>query len=204
MSLSNRATPKYYAEFRQAVMRGDFPVNREIAMEMNRIDELIANPNYYYDEDAVEGFIRYCENEMTLTDGSDLHLLPSFKLWSEQIFGWYFYTDRSVYDPELGSHVTRVVKKRLIVKQYLIIARGAAKSLYETLLQSYFLNIDTSTTHQITTSPTMKQAEEVMAPFRTAITELVDHCSSSSPKARCRTPQVIDSTVRSWPLPKRA
>lgn len=170
MSLSNRATPKYYAEFRQAVMRGDFPVNREIAMEMNRIDELIANPNYYYDEDAVEGFIRYCENEMTLTDGSDLHLLPSFKLWSEQIFGWYFYTDRSVYDPELGSHVTRVVKKRLIVKQYLIIARGAAKSLYETLLQSYFLNIDTSTTHQITTSPTMKQAEEVMAPFRTAIT----------------------------------
>lgn len=174
MGLSNTATPIYYGQFRAAVMRGDIPVNREISMEMNRIDALIANPAIYYDDQAVEGFILYCENEMTLTDGSDLHLLDSFKLWSEQIFGWYYFIERSVYEPSPdghgGSYVTRNVKKRLTTKQYLIVARGAAKSLYESLLQSYFLNIDTTTTHQITTSPTMKQAEEVLSPFRTAIT----------------------------------
>lgn len=174
MALSNRAVPKYYGAFREAVRRGDIPVNREVSMEMNRIDELIANPNIYYDEDAVEGWIRYCEGEMTLTDGSDLYLLDSFKLWGEQIFGWYYFVERSVYEPSPDNHggryVTRTVKKRLIVKQYLIVARGAAKSLYETLLQGYFLTVDTATTHQITTSPTMKQAEEVVGPFRTAIT----------------------------------
>ena len=174
MTLSNTAVPKYYGLFREAVIRGEIPVNREIAMEMNRIDDLIANPNIYYDERAIEGFILYCENEMTLTDGSDLHLLDSFKVWAEQIFGWYYFVDRSVYEPNADGHggryVTKTVKKRLITKQYLIVARGAAKSLYETLLQAYFLNVDTQTTHQITTSPTMKQAEEVMSPFRTAIT----------------------------------
>ena len=174
MGLSNTAVPKYYGQFREAVLRGDIPVNREVGMEMNRIDDLIANPNIYYDEDAVEGFILYCENEMTLTDGSDLHLLDTFKLWAEQIFGWYYFVERSVYVPYEDNHggryVNKTVKKRLTTKQYLIVARGAAKSLYETLLQSYFLNVDTSTTHQVTTSPTMKQAEEVMSPFRTAIT----------------------------------
>lgn len=174
MGLSNRATPKYYEEFRNEVLAGNIPVNREIAMEMNRIDALIANPNIYYDENPVEGFIRYCENEMTLTDGSDLHLLDTFKLWAEQVLCWYYFVERSVYEPDPdghgGRHVTRRIKKRLTVKQYLIVARGAAKSLYESLLQSYFLNVDTSTTHQITTAPTMKQADEVMAPFRTAIT----------------------------------
>ena len=174
MGLSNRATPRYYAEFRDEVLAGRIPVNREISMEMNRIDALIANPNIYYDDEAVEGFIRYCENEMTLTDGSDLHLLPSFKLWAEQIFAWYYFEDRSVYEPFPDGHgghfVNKTVKKRLTKKQYLIVARGAAKSLYETLLQGFFLNVDTATTHQITTSPTMKQAEEVMSPFRTAIT----------------------------------
>lgn len=174
MSLSNTAVPHYYGLFRDAVIRGDVPVNREISLEMNRIDELIANPNMYYDDEAIEGFIRYCENEMTLTDGSDLHLLDSFKLWAEQIFGWYYFVERSVYVPYEDSHggryVNRTIRKRLTTKQYLIVARGAAKSLYESLIQSYFLNVDTATTHQITTSPTMKQSEEVMSPFRTAIT----------------------------------
>lgn len=174
MGLSNTATPIYYGQFRDAVVRGEIPVCREIAMEMERIDDLIADPKVYYDDQAVEGFVRYCENEMTLTDGSDLHLLDSFKLWSEQIFGWYVFETRSVYQPDedgYGGHYVNVaVKERLVKKQYLIVARGAAKSLYESLIQSYFLNVDTSTTHQITTAPTMKQAEEIMAPFRTAIT----------------------------------
>lgn len=174
MGLSNTAIPIYYGQFREAVLRGDIPVNREVGMEMNRIDSLIANPNIYYDDEAVNGFILYCETEMTLTDGSDLHLLDSFKLWAEQIFGWYYFVERSVYEPyedgHGGRYVNKTVKKRLTTKQYLIIARGAAKSMYETLLQSYFLNVDTSTTHQVTTSPTMKQSEEVMSPFRTAIT----------------------------------
>ena len=174
MSLSNTATPKYYGLFRDAVLRGEIPVNREISQEMNRIDALIANPNIYYDEDAIEGFILYCENELTLTDGSDLHLLDSFKLWAEQIFGWYYFVERSVYVPKPhdrgGRYVTKTIKKRLILKQYLIVARGAAKSMYASLVQSYFLNVDTSTTHQITTAPTMKQADEVMSPIRTAIT----------------------------------
>lgn len=174
MGLSNKAVPKYYGQFRESVLRGDIPVNREIGLEMNRIDALIDNQAMFYDDEAVEGFVLYCENEMTLTDGSDLHLLDSFKLWAEQIFGWYYFVERSVYVPyedgHGGRYINKTVKKRLVTKQYLIVARGAAKSLYETLLQSYFLNVDTSTTHQVTTSPTMKQAEEVMAPFRTAIT----------------------------------
>lgn len=173
MSLSNTATPYYYGQFRDAVVRGDVPVNREIALEMNRIDALIANPKIYYDNLAVEGFVRYCENELTLTDGSDLHLLPSFKLWAEQLLGWYYFVERSVYQPSEDNHggkyVTKTIKKRLTVKQYLIVARGAAKSMYASCLQSYFLNVDTATTHQITTAPTMKQADEVMSPFRTAI-----------------------------------
>lgn len=173
MTLSNKATPIYYGQFRDAVVRGEIPVCREISMEMNRIDALIANPHFYYDPNPVEGFILYCENELTLTDGSDLHLLPTFKVWAEQIFGWYYFVKRSVYVPNPdgrgGKYVTKTIKKRLTKKQYLIVARGAAKSLYESCLQSYFLNVDTSTTHQITTSPTMKQADEVMAPFRTAI-----------------------------------
>lgn len=173
MALSNTATPIYYGQFREAVMRGDIPVNREIAAEMNRIDALIANPNIYYDSNAVEGFILYCENELTLTDGSDLHLLPTFKLWAEQVFGWYYFVERSVYEPfedgHGGRYVTKIIKKRLITKQYLIVARGAAKSVYESCIQSYFLNVNTATTHQITTAPTMKQADEVMSPFRTAI-----------------------------------
>lgn len=174
MSLSNRDTPRYYGEFRDAVIRGDIPVNREVAMEMNRIDALIADQKIFYDDEAVEGFVRFCENEMTLTDGSDIHLLDTFKLWAEQIFGWYYFVERSVYQPSPdghgGGYVNKTIKKRLVTKQYLIVARGAAKSLYESLLQAYFLNVDTETTHQITTAPTMKQAEEVMAPFRTAIT----------------------------------
>jgi phage terminase large subunit-like protein len=174
MALSNTATPIYYGQFRDAVIRGEIPVNREISMEMNRVDALIANPNIYYDDKAVEGFILYCENELTLTDGSDLHLLPSFKVWAEQIFGWYYFEDRSIYEPlpdgHGGRYVTKTIKKRLTRKQYLIVARGAAKSMYAECIQSYFLNVDTATTHQITTAPTMKQAEEVMSPFRTAIT----------------------------------
>jgi phage terminase large subunit-like protein len=174
VGLSNTATPIYYGRFREAVLRGEIPVNREISMEMNRIDSLIANPNIFYDDQAVEGFILYCEGELTLTDGSDLHLLDSFKLWAEQIFGWYYFVERSVYVPTRENHgghyEKREIKKRLILKQYLIVARGAAKSMYASLIQSYFLNVDTSTTHQVTTAPTMKQAEEVMSPFRTAIT----------------------------------
>lgn len=174
MALSNTATPIYYGQFRDAVLRGDIPVNREISMEMNRIDALIANPIFFYDQDAVEGFILYCENELTLTDGSDLHLLDTFKLWAEEIFGWYYFVERSVYEPYSDGHgghyVNKVIKKRLTTKQYLIVARGAAKSMYAECLQSYFLNVDTSTTHQITVAPTMKLADEVMSPFRTAIT----------------------------------
>lgn len=173
MGLSNTATPRYYGEFRDRVLRGEIPVNREISMEMNRIDALIANPNIWYDEDAVEGFIRYCEDELTLTDGSDLVLLDTFKVWAEQIFCWYYYIERQVYVPFKdmpgGQMVTKVIRNRLTIKQYLIVARGAAKSVYEACLQSYFLNVDTTTTHQITTAPTMKQAEEVMSPIRTSI-----------------------------------
>lgn len=174
MALSNTAVPKYYGLFRDAVIRGDIPVNKEISMEMNRIDDLIANPGIYYDDQAVEGWIAYCENEMTLTDGSDLRLLDSFKLWGEQIFGWYYFVERSIYEPNPDGHggryVKRSIKKRLINKQYLIVARGAAKSMYASFIQSYYLNVDTSTTHQITTAPTMKLAEEVMSPIATAIT----------------------------------
>lgn len=174
MALSNTAVPVYYGAFREKVMRGEIPVNREIAMEMNRIDALIANPLYFYDDLAVEGFIRYCENELTLTDGSDLHLLDTFKLWAEQVLGWYYFDRRSVYVPSPDNHggryVTRRVKLRLVKKQFLIVARGAAKSMYASIFQNYFLNVNTSTTHQITTAPTMKQAEEVMSPIRTAIT----------------------------------
>jgi phage terminase large subunit-like protein len=174
MGLSNTATPIYYANFRDAVLRGEIPVNKEISMEMNRIDELIANPNMYYDDQAINGFIQYCEMELTLTDGSDLHLLDSFKLWAEQIFSWFYFVERSVYQPgeggSEGRYVKKMIKKRLTTKQYLIVARGAAKSMYAMCVQAYFLNVDTATTHQITTAPTMKQAEEVMSPFRTAIT----------------------------------
>jgi phage terminase large subunit-like protein len=172
MALSNTATPYYYGLFREAVLAGEIPVNREISQEMNRIDALIANPNFYYDPDAINGFIKYCENELTLTDGEDLYLLDTFKLWAEQIFGWYYFVERSVYEPteDGGRYVTKRIKKRLTTKQYLIVARGAAKSMYAECIQAYFLNVDTSTTHQITTAPTMKQAEEVMSPFRTAIT----------------------------------
>ena len=172
--LSNTATPRYYGEFRDKVIRGEIPVNREISMEMNRIDDLIRNPNIYYDDQAIEGFIKYCEWELTLTDGTDLNLLDTFKLWAEQIFGWYFYVERTVYQPgqngEDGQYVTKLIKKRLTTKQYLIVARGAAKSMYGFCIQAYFLNVDTATTHQISTAPTMKQAEEILTPFRTAIT----------------------------------
>lgn len=174
MGLSNTATPRYYAQFRDDVMRGVIPVCKEISMEMNRIDDLIANRGIYYDEAAVEGFIEYCECELTLTDGADLRLLDSFKLWAEQIFGWYYFVERSIYEPSEdrhgGRYVRKMIKKRLINKQYLIVARGAAKSMYASCIQNYFLNVDTSTTHQVTTAPTMKQAEEVMSPIRTAIT----------------------------------
>lgn len=174
MALSNTATPIYYGQFRDAVLRGEIPVNREISMEMNRIDELIENPGFYYDDEAIDGFIDFCESELTLTNGEDLHLLDSFKLWAEQIFGWYYFIERSVYVPSPdghGGHYERKrIKKRLVNKQYLIVARGAAKSMYASCIQNFFLNVDTSTTHQITTAPTMAQAEEVMSPIRTAIT----------------------------------
>ena len=174
MALSNTATPYYYGQFRDAVIRGEIPVCREVSMEMNRIDDLIDDPRYYYDDQAVEGFVRYCENELTLTDGEDLKLLDSFKLWAEQIFGWYYFTERSVYEPGADGHggryVNKRIKKRLINKQYLIVARGAAKSQYESYIHNFFLNVDTSTTHQVHTAPTMKQAEEVLSPMRTAIT----------------------------------
>lgn len=174
MALSNTATPKYYGMFRDAVIRGEIPVCETISMEMNRIDELIKNPGVWYDDQAVEGFIRYCETELTLTNGEDLHLLYYFKLWAEQIFGWYYFVERSIYVPgedgHGGRYVNKRIKKRLVRKQYLIVARGAAKSMYASLLQNFFLNVDTSTTHQVTTAPTMAQAEEVMSPIRTAIT----------------------------------
>ena len=167
--LSNTAVPKYYGQFRDAVIRGEIPVCQEISLEMNRIDELIANPGVYYDEEAVEGWILYCEEEMTLTDGSDLHLLDSFKLWAEQVFGWYYFEERSVYDPDTKKYERKVLKRRLTKKQYLIVARGAAKSMYGSCHQSYGLNVDPDTTHGITTAPTMKQADEVLSPIRTAI-----------------------------------
>lgn len=174
MALSNTATPKYYGQFRDAVIRGEIPICREIEMEMNRIDALIANPGIWYDDQAIQGFIAYCESELTLTDGADLHLLDSFKLWAEQIFGWYYFVERTVYQPSVDGHggryITKRIKKRLIHKQYLIVARGAAKSMYAACIQSYFLNVDTTTTHQVTTAPTMKQAEEVLSPIRTSIT----------------------------------
>lgn len=174
MALSNTATPKYYGRFRDAVIRGEIPICREIAAEMNRIDDLIANPGIWYDDQAIQGFVDYCENELTLTDGEDLYLLDSFKLWAEQLFGWYYFVERSVYIPGRDNHggryVKKRIKKRLVNKQYLIVARGAAKSMYASCIQNFFLNVDTSTTHQITTAPTMKQAEEVMSPIRTAIT----------------------------------
>lgn len=174
MALSNTAVPKYYGQFRDAVMRGEIPICKEIEMEMHRIDDLIANPGVYYDDQAIQGFINYCENELTLTNGEDLFLLDSFKLWAEQIFGWYYFEDRSVPEPSPDGHGTRYVrkriKKRLTKKQYLIVARGAAKSMYASILQSFFLNVDTSTTYQVTTAPTMPQAEEVLSPIRTSIT----------------------------------
>ena len=174
MALSNTATPIYYGKFRDAVMRGEIPVCKEISMEMNRIDDLIANPGIYYDDQAINGFIEFCENELTLTDGGDLHLLDSFKLWAEQVFGWYYFVERSVFEPSPDGHggryVTKKIKKRLINKQYLIVARGAAKSMYGSLIQNYYLNVDVTTTHQITTAPTMKQAEEILSPMRTSIT----------------------------------
>lgn len=174
MALSNTATPKYYGQFRDAVIRGEIPICREIEMEMHRIDEHIANPDYYYDDKAVEGWIKFCENELTLTDGSDLKLLDTFKLWGEQIFGWYYFVDRSVYEPypdgHGGHYVRKTIKKRLKNKQYLIVGRSAAKSLYASCIHAFFENVDSTTTHQITTAPTMKQAEEVINPIRTAIT----------------------------------
>lgn len=174
MGLSNTATPYYYGLFRDAVIRGEIPVCREISMEMNRIDDLIADPRYYYDDKAVVGWVKFCENELTLTDGDDLHLLESFKLWGEQIFGWYYFIERSVYEPGADGHggryVNKTIKKRLINKQYLIVARGAAKSMYAATLQGFFLTVDTATTHQVTTAPTLKLAEEVLSPLRTAIT----------------------------------
>ncbi|MBP5598013.1 MAG: terminase [Pseudobutyrivibrio sp.] len=174
MALSNTAVPRYYGKFRDAVLRGEIPVNRHISMEMNRIDDLIRNPGVWYDDLAVEGFIKFCNSELTLTDGSNLELLDTFKLWAEQIFGWYYFEERSVFEPgengRQGRYVQKKIKRRLINKQYLIVARGAAKSMYASCIQNYFLNVDTSTTHQVTTAPTMRQAEEVMSPIRTAIT----------------------------------
>lgn len=173
MTLSNTAVPKYYGMFRDAVIRGEIPVCKEIGMEMYRIDDLIANPGIYYDDQAVEGWIKFCEAELTLTDGSDLTLLDSFKLWGEQVFGWYYFVDKDIYEPNPDGHgghyVHKTVKKRLINKQFLIVGRGAAKSQYESYMHEYYLNVDTSTTHQVHTSPTMRQAEEVLAPMRTAI-----------------------------------
>ena len=173
MALSNTAVPKYYGMFRDAVLRGEIPVCREISMEMNRIDALIANPGVYYDDGAIDGFIRFCEAELTLTDGSDLVLLDSFKLWAEQAFSWFYFVERSVYVPNADGHgghyVRKNIKKRLTNKQFLIVGRGAAKTMYASIIQNYFLNVDTETTHQITTAPTMKQAEEVLSPMRTSI-----------------------------------
>lgn len=174
MALSNTAVPRYYGEFRDAVIRGEIPINKEVEMEMHRIDDLIANPGVYYDDQAIQGFINYCENELTLTDGEDLHLLDTFKLWAEQVFGWYYFVERSIYEPSEDGHggryVKKTIKKRLINKQYLIVGRGAAKSMYGSCIQSYYLNVDSTTTHQITTAPTMKQADEILSPIRTSIT----------------------------------
>ena len=174
MALSNKAVPIYYGMFRDAVLRGEIPVCETISLEMNRIDELIADPTIWYDDEAVNGFIAFCEQELTLTDGTDLHLLDTFKLWAEQVFGWYYFVERSVYEPDTngpgGHYVQKIIKKRLINKQYLIVARGAAKSMYGSCIQNYFINVDKSTTHQITTAPTMRQADEVISPIRTAIT----------------------------------
>ncbi len=174
MALSNKAVPRYYGMFRDAVLRGDIPVCETISLEMNRIDDLIADPSIWYDDEAVEGFIAFCEQELTLTDGTDLHLLDTFKLWAEQVFGWYYFVERTVYEPDQngpgGHYVQKVIKKRLINKQYLIVARGAAKSMYGSCIQNFFVNVDKSTTHQITTAPTMRQADEVLSPIRTAIT----------------------------------
>jgi len=195
MTLSNTAIPKYYKQFKDAVMRGDIPVCREIEMEMNRIDSFIRNPGIYYDDEPVEGFIEYCEGELTLTDGSDLYLLDTFKLWAEEIFGWYYFVERSVYQPSKnnrgGRYVRKTIKKRLINKQYVIVARGGAKSMYASCIQNYFLNVDTSTTHQITTAPTMRQAEEVVSPIRTAITR------SRGPLYKFLTDGSINSTTGS-------
>ncbi len=172
MSLSNTATPRYYGEFRRKVLAGEIPVCKEISMEMNRIDDLIANPGVYYDEEAINGWKKFCEDELTLTDGGDVHLLDTFLLWGEQLFGWFYFTERSVFVPDEngGSYVNKWIKRRLVNKQYLIVGRGAAKTMYGSFIQNYFLNVDTSTTHQITVAPTMKQAEEVLAPIRTSIT----------------------------------
>ena len=169
MSLSNTAVPIYYGQFRDKVLRGEIPVCQEVSMEMNRIDDMIADPRYYYDNEAIQGFVDFCENELTLTDGADLKLLDSFKLWAEQLFGWYYFIERKIPDPQTGRYVAKLIKKRLVTKQYLIVARGAAKSMYLACLQAYFLTVDKTTTHQITTAPTMKQAEEVLSPIRTAI-----------------------------------
>ncbi len=169
MSLSNTATPVYYGQFREKVLRGEIPVCKEVEMEMNRIDELIADPRYYYDDEAIQGFVEFCEHELTLTNGADLTLLDSFKLWAESLFAWFYFIERKVPDPVTGKHVVKLVKKRLVLKQYLIVARGAAKSMYLACLHAYFLTVDRTTTHQITTAPTMKQAEEVLSPIRTAI-----------------------------------
>jgi phage terminase large subunit-like protein len=170
MALSNTAVPTYYGEFRAKVVRGEIPVNKEVGLQMERIDALIASPHFFYDDKAIDGFIKYCEGELTLTDGSDLYLLDTFKLWAEDALAWFYYEQRSVYNPDTKTHERRMIKKRLTTKQYLIVARGAAKSMYAECFQAYFLNVNTATTHQITTAPTMKQAEEVMSPFRTAIT----------------------------------
>lgn len=202
--LSNTAVPKYYGKFRQEVVDGKIPVCKEISLEMNRIDDLIKNPGIFYDDKAVEGFIKYCENELTLTDGSDLVLLDTFKLWAEQIFGWYYYEERSVFEPNQngrgGKYVTKSIKKRLINKQYLIIPRANAKSVYLSFIQSFFINIDTSTTHQITTAPTMKQAEEVLSPIRTSITRsrgpFFKFLTQGSKNSRTATKKMLDSTKK--------
>ena len=167
--LSNTAIPRYYGEFRERVIRGEIPVCETISLEMNRIDQLIDDPKYYYDDQAVEGWIRFCEKELTLTDGSDMYLMDSFKLWAEAIYGWWYFVKRDVYDPKRGRYVRKVIKKRLVNKQYLIVARGAAKTVYGSCHQGYGITVDKTTTHQVTTAPTMKQAEEILSPLRTAI-----------------------------------
>ena len=200
MTLSNTAYPQEYAKFRDAVLNGDIPVNQYVSMQMNRIDRLIASPDYYYDDEAINGFIEFAENEMTLTDGSDLTLLPSFKLWAEDLLSWFYYSDEVVYDQELRRNVTVTVLKRLVNKQYLIVGRGAAKSVYDSLMQAYFLVIDPDTTHQIVTAPTMKLAEETMSPIRTAISRsrgpLMKFMTSGSVKANGQAKQMLASTKK--------